>query len=269
MSGCVVTITPPFQNSNPSGLCTFANSIALSATPSPFSSGRISSESFIAFSGSHFGYVFQHAAHNRPFASTCICTGFANCGNCFSSANRFTSYPSGTCIFAIAVFPSTYSLGFERFDTTGIGAGTFASETLCVFPSAAAQIAWSRFAVIVSSITSSCFSTSAFVCPFTNVKPDRPPQMSFPSVARYRLCQCQFLSITAARSGSSDGLPVAVDPVTAFAITSPICRFPSGSRCTPFKVSGAAAAAYFACDAENKSTNATPFSSATCLIAPV
>ena len=48
-------MTPPFQNSKPSGFCTLANSVARSATPSPWSSWRMSSASFIGLSGSHLG----------------------------------------------------------------------------------------------------------------------------------------------------------------------------------------------------------------------
>ena len=54
-----VTTTPPFQNSKPSGLFTLANSTALSATPLPLLSVRISRLSFMGLSGSHLGYVPQ------------------------------------------------------------------------------------------------------------------------------------------------------------------------------------------------------------------
>ncbi len=54
-SGTEATITPPFQNSKPVGLWTWAKVMARSATPSRSSSGRIRSRSFISRVGSHFG----------------------------------------------------------------------------------------------------------------------------------------------------------------------------------------------------------------------
>ena len=99
MSGAEPTKTPPFQNSKPVGLCTRANSITLSATPSRFSSGRMRRRSSISLSGSHLGYVFQAATQSRPLVSTDICTGFTISGNIFSEAKRLTLKPSGTRIF--------------------------------------------------------------------------------------------------------------------------------------------------------------------------
>ena len=70
------------------------------------------------------------------------------------------------------------------FDFTGTGFGTLESSMLWFEPSAFAQIAGSRLAVMTSSMSSSCMSTSRLLWPSTNFKLERPPQTSLPSVAR-------------------------------------------------------------------------------------
>ncbi len=106
--------------------------------------------------------------------STPSCTGFTSSGNCSSDAKTFATIPAGRVIRPIpssalrkssvpVLLTPPWYCGSARLLSTATGAGTFASSGSTDSPRAAAQITASRFAVITSSCSSSCWSTSRFV----------------------------------------------------------------------------------------------------------
>ena len=94
MSGPWATITPPFQNSKPVGLCrSSAKTVHLSARPSPSVSSRISSLSFIASVGFQCGYVVPDGDPQPARVSNAICTGVGQLGKLLLGGEQVDLHP--------------------------------------------------------------------------------------------------------------------------------------------------------------------------------